>query len=136
MTKQQITARVLVVSLSSAIGVPTAAQEAAVAPAPEAAVEQLAAVTTSENNALISVDFKDADIRQVLRILALKSGIDIVAGNDIEDKTVKVQHVAPGTIHHRGCVNGGGVERSSGSVIIAWVQEVVEAVHRDRVTAQ
>jgi len=33
---------------------------------------------------LISVDFKDADIRQVLRIIALKSGIDIVAGNDVE----------------------------------------------------
>jgi len=33
---------------------------------------------------LISVDFKDADIRQVLRIIALKSGMDIVAGLDVE----------------------------------------------------
>ena len=32
----------------------------------------------------ISVDFKDADIRQVLRILSLKSGVDIVAGPDVE----------------------------------------------------
>ncbi len=32
----------------------------------------------------ISVDFKDADIRQVLRVLSLKSGVDMVAGPDVE----------------------------------------------------
>ncbi len=33
---------------------------------------------------LVSVDFKDADIRQVLRVISLKSGVDIVAGADVE----------------------------------------------------
>lgn len=43
---------------------------------------------------LISVDFKDADIRQVLRIIALKSGVDIVAGPDVEGLvTIKLTNV-------------------------------------------
>ena len=43
---------------------------------------------------LISVDFKDADIRQVLRILSLKSGVDIVAGPDVEGLvTIKLTDV-------------------------------------------
>jgi type IV pilus assembly protein PilQ len=43
---------------------------------------------------LISVDFKDADIRQVLRIISLKSGVDIVAGNDVEGLvTIKLTNV-------------------------------------------
>ncbi|MBI4354346.1 MAG: secretin and TonB N-terminal domain-containing protein [Candidatus Omnitrophica bacterium] len=42
----------------------------------------------------ISVDFKDADIRQVLRILSLKSGVDIVAGPDVEGLvTIKLTSV-------------------------------------------
>ena len=44
--------------------------------------------------ALVSVDFKDADIRQVLRILSLKSGVDIVAGSDVEGLvTIKLTNV-------------------------------------------
>ncbi len=43
---------------------------------------------------LISVDFKDADIRQVLRIISLKSGVDIVAGLDVEGLvTIKLTNV-------------------------------------------
>ena len=42
------------------------------------------ATVTSTPSGLISVDFKDADIRQVLRVIALKSGVDIVAGSDVE----------------------------------------------------
>ena len=41
-------------------------------------------VTASEDSGLISIDFKDADIRQVLRVISLKSSVDIVAGNDVE----------------------------------------------------
>lgn len=42
----------------------------------------------------ISVDFKDADIRQVLRVIALKSGTDIVAGPDVEGLiTIKLTDV-------------------------------------------
>lgn len=42
----------------------------------------------------VSVDFKDADIRQVLRVLSLKSGVDIVAGPDVEGLiTIKLTQV-------------------------------------------
>ena len=43
---------------------------------------------------LISIDFKDAEIRQVLRIISLKSGVDIVAGTDVEGLvTIKLTNV-------------------------------------------
>ena len=43
---------------------------------------------------MVNVDFKDADIRQVLRILSLKSGVDIVAGNNVEGLvTIKLTNV-------------------------------------------
>ncbi len=42
----------------------------------------------------ISVDFKDADIRQVLRVISLKSGVDVVAGPDVEGLvTIKLTNV-------------------------------------------
>jgi type IV pilus assembly protein PilQ len=42
----------------------------------------------------VSIDFKDADIRQVLRVLSLKSGVDIVAGPDVEGLvTIKLTDV-------------------------------------------
>ena len=50
-------------------------------PAPAAAVTEQAPGNPS---AVVSVDFKEADIRQVLRVLSLKSGVDIVAGSDVE----------------------------------------------------
>ncbi len=55
-----------------------------------------AVVTTviSTGQGQISVDFKDADIRQVLRIISLKSGVDIVAGTDVEGLvTIKLTNV-------------------------------------------
>jgi len=43
---------------------------------------------------LISIDFKDADIRQVMRVIALKSGVDIVAGPAVEGLiTIKLTNV-------------------------------------------
>ncbi|MBI2495179.1 MAG: secretin and TonB N-terminal domain-containing protein [Candidatus Omnitrophica bacterium] len=43
---------------------------------------------------LISIDFKDAEIRQVLRIISLKSSVDIVAGSDVEGLiTIKLTNV-------------------------------------------
>lgn len=42
------------------------------------------AAAAPDESGMVSVDFKDADIRQVLRVISLKSGIDIVAGNDVE----------------------------------------------------
>ncbi|MBI3319377.1 MAG: secretin and TonB N-terminal domain-containing protein [Candidatus Omnitrophica bacterium] len=51
-------------------------------------------VIASSSESLISVDFKDADIRQVLRVIALKSGTDIVAGPDVEGLiTIKLTDV-------------------------------------------
>ena len=48
----------------------------------------------AEPSGLVSVDFKDADIRQVLRIISLKSGVDIVAGSDVEGLvTIKLTNV-------------------------------------------
>ena len=76
-----------------------------IAPAEAAASSTTEAATTSEESAvsaaqtpspggLISVDFKDADIRQVLRIISLKSGVDIVAGTDVEGLvTIKLTNV-------------------------------------------
>ncbi len=51
-------------------------------------------VATVAPGGLISVDFKDADIRQVLRIISLKSGVDVVAGTDVEGLvTIKLTNV-------------------------------------------
>lgn len=74
---------------------PAAAEEATVAPQEPAAAEPVAeeeqpkaetqaASGESKGSGLISIDFKEADLRQVLRIIALKSGVDIVAGPDVE----------------------------------------------------
>lgn len=53
-----------------------------------------AQVANGSATGLISVDFKDADIRQVLRIISLKSGVDIVAGTDVEGLvTIKLTNV-------------------------------------------
>ena len=61
---------------------------------PPAAAEETAAASQPTETGLISVDFKDADIRQVLRILSLKSGVDIVAGADVEGLvTIKLTNV-------------------------------------------
>jgi type II secretory pathway component HofQ len=43
-------------------------------------------ITTSNNRRLISLDFKDADIVNLLRILAAESGRNIVVGEDVKGK--------------------------------------------------
>ena len=58
---------------------------------PAEAVEE---ATAPSAPGTVSVDFKDADIRQVLRIISLKSGVDIVAGPDVEGLvTIKLTDV-------------------------------------------
>ncbi len=70
----------------------TVAEESVIAPEPEPA--PAAVVPEPAGEGLISVDFKDAEIRQVLRIISLKSGIDIVAGSDVEGLvTIKLTNV-------------------------------------------
>ncbi len=55
---------------------------------------ELASSDASAVDGLISVDFKDAEIRQVLRIVAIKSGVDIVAGKDVEGLvTIKLTNI-------------------------------------------
>ena len=54
--------------------------------------ETKAAAELAEGN--ISIDFKDADVRTVLRILAEKSGVNIVAGEEVEGRiTIKLVNV-------------------------------------------
>ncbi|MBI2885284.1 MAG: secretin and TonB N-terminal domain-containing protein [Candidatus Omnitrophica bacterium] len=60
-----------------------AAGAASESPASAAAVAA-APVSAPSEAGLITLDFKDADIRQVLRVLSLKSGVDIVASPDVE----------------------------------------------------
>src|SRR3989338_8770362 len=70
---------------------PVVGEEGAGQLSPEA---EAPAAGTAEAEGLVSVDFKDADVRQVLRVIALKSGVDIVAGNDVEGLvTIKLTDV-------------------------------------------
>ncbi len=75
------------------VGAETAASPVPAAPAPTD-VGAPAASPEPQAPGLISVDFKDADIRQVLRIISLKSGVDVVAGPDVEGLvTIKLTNV-------------------------------------------
>lgn len=63
-------------------------------PEAQPAPSEPAPVSVASPTGIISVDFKDADIRQVLRIISLKSGVDIVAGPDVEALvTIKLTNV-------------------------------------------
>ena len=48
------------------------------------AVETAPVGANTETNANVTLDFKDADINNVLRILSLKSGVNIVAGPEVQ----------------------------------------------------
>jgi len=57
------------------------AQEVASTDSP---VEQIEGLTTSEvDDGLVSLDFREADIKNVFKILSIKSGVNIVAGPDV-----------------------------------------------------
>ena len=60
---------------------PAGASAEGVAVSPTAAPEIAQAATTSPGN--VTIDFKDADIQNVMRILSFKSGVNIVAGKDV-----------------------------------------------------
>ena len=63
-----------------------APQAAVQQPVPEAApqaMSQEAMKAEEEKNNTVTLDFKDADIQNVLRVLAYKSGINIVAGKEV-----------------------------------------------------
>jgi len=68
---------------------PQMAQQAPQAPTPAPAPP-----ARRSQNKLISMDFKDADIHNLLRILAEFSGVNIVAGEDVKGKvTVRLNNV-------------------------------------------
>ena len=53
-----------------------------------------AQVESSDAEGIISIDFKDAELQQVLRVISLKSGVDIVAGPDVTGLvTIKLTNV-------------------------------------------
>ena len=63
-----------------------AVQESAPQPAVQAAPQampQEAVKAEEESNNTVTLDFKDADIQNVLRVLAYKSGVNIVAGKEV-----------------------------------------------------
>lgn len=66
----------------SAPAIPPATTPPAATPTPPAPVVQAPA----EGNRLISLDFKDADVVNLLRILAAESGRNIVIGDDVRGK--------------------------------------------------
>ena len=73
---------------------PTASSDAAGTTAASEAPAASTGTTGPAPTGMVSVDFKDADIRQVLRIISLKSGVDIVAGADVEGLvTIKLTNV-------------------------------------------
>jgi len=64
------------------------------AQAPQAPVPTPAPPARRSQDKLISMDFKDADIHNLLRILAEFSGVNIVAGEDVKGKvTVRLNNV-------------------------------------------
>ncbi len=72
-------------------GAPVGGEEGVGQPSPHAEAPDAGG---SAAEGLVSIDFKDADIRQVLRVIALKSGVDIVAGSDVEGLvTIKLTNV-------------------------------------------
>jgi len=57
-------------------------QPAPESPVGEAGKNEVAEMT--EDN--ITIDFKDADIRNVLRLLAEKSGINVIVGQEVKER--------------------------------------------------
>ena len=74
---------------------PPQTDETVAQPQEPAGAEPMAGqAAASQAPGLVSIDFKDADIGQVLRVIALKSGVDIVAGSDVEGLvTIKLTNV-------------------------------------------
>ncbi|MBI2555421.1 MAG: AMIN domain-containing protein, partial [Candidatus Rokubacteria bacterium] len=79
--------------VAAAVPPPTVA---AVTPAPiRVAQAPQAQPPVSNGSRLISLDFKDADIANLLRILAAESGRNIVAGEDVKGKvSISLQNVS------------------------------------------
>ncbi|MBI2467167.1 MAG: secretin and TonB N-terminal domain-containing protein, partial [Candidatus Rokubacteria bacterium] len=86
-------------TLVAAMAVPAWAAEPAPAGQPVLLAQARAPIVAQQQPPrqqprLISLDFKDADINNILRILAEFSGLNIVTSDDVKGKvTVKLQNV-------------------------------------------
>jgi len=73
----------------SAVEEPVAAETVVVEPAPAPAAAEIAKEPIAVepeivmDNGLVSLDFRDADIQDVLRVLSFKSGVNIVTGPEV-----------------------------------------------------
>ncbi|MFA6599399.1 MAG: secretin N-terminal domain-containing protein [Candidatus Omnitrophota bacterium] len=77
----------------SAVGVCHAQPEAQV-PAAVPVAEPKAAPAAEDSSEFISLDFKEADINTVLRVMSMKSGVNIVAGPDVKGTvTIRLENV-------------------------------------------
>ena len=62
--------------------------------APEVAVELVGESDVPDDPHLVSLNFKDTDIREIINIIAYKGGVNIVAGDDVKVKVnVKLKSV-------------------------------------------
>jgi hypothetical protein len=89
---KRISALLLILSgvflLSIITLVPTAvAQQDKAAPTQSGyEVEDDAAVAKDSEQGLVSLDFKDADLKDVLKVFSQQSGLNFIASKNIEDK--------------------------------------------------
>ncbi len=79
---------------SPAVAAPRAPKPTTAAPAPIRLAQTAQTQPVPNGSRLISLDFKDADIVNILRILAAESGRNIVTGEDVKGKvSISLQNV-------------------------------------------
>ncbi len=97
-----------------------------------AAPSAVGMVSTAEG--LVSLDFQDADIKNVLKILAYKSGVNIVAGPEVTGAvTIQLNNVAwQKALEVLLSTYGYGYERN-GNIVIVTTMENLKKRHEDAV---
>ncbi|PIW32669.1 MAG: hypothetical protein COW28_05445 [bacterium (Candidatus Ratteibacteria) CG15_BIG_FIL_POST_REV_8_21_14_020_41_12] len=82
----------------------------------------------SLNRDTISLNFKDADIRNVLRILAEQNNLNIIAGKEVEGTvTVHLCNVSlENALHSILSINGFGYERIGNIILVTTLSEIKE----------
>jgi type IV pilus assembly protein PilQ len=90
-------------------------------------------VTTSDGQRLISLDFKDADVVNLLRILAAESGRNIVVGDDVKGKMSITLRNVPWEQALQTVLEARGLQRVDRGNVIRIVTS--EQLTRERETA-
>ncbi len=83
------------ITVAQAKPAPTQAPSTPVTPPPPPAAATTPMIRSSNGHRLISLDFKDADVVNLLRILAAESGRNIVIGEDVKGKISISLHNVP-----------------------------------------